>query len=108
MRPLAVSSASRLGTLPDVPTVQESGIANFEVLDWHGLFLPRATPQAIVDRLAQAAREATNDPATAKRLRDIGIEPASKNQDPESFSGFIEGQINQWSSLIKDRKISLE
>ena len=108
LRALAVSSADRLNTLPDVPTVRESGIADFEVLDWHGIFLPRATPPAIVERVARAIREATADPATAQRLLDMGIQPAKLHQTPASFDTFIKGQMQRWTKLVKDRNIPLE
>lgn len=105
LRPLAVSSAQRLSPLPDVPTVAESGFKDFEVLDWHGIFVPAGTPQPVIDRLAEAVKAATSDPAVIERLNTMGIQPAHKS--PADFSAFLEGQINQWTTLIKERNISL-
>lgn len=105
LRPLAVSSAQRLSPLPDVPTVAESGFKDFEVLDWHGIFVPAGTPQPVIDRLAEAVKAATSDPAVIERLNTMGIQPAYKS--PADFSAFLEGQINQWTTLIKERNISL-
>jgi len=106
VRALAVSSAQRLKVLPNVPTVQESGFPGFEVLDWHGLLVPRGTPAAIVDKLAKAANYATSDPAVIKRLHDMGIEPASSS--PAKFGKFLDGQMKKWSTLIEQRHISLQ
>ena len=106
VRALAVSSATRLKVLPKVPTVQESGFPGFEVLDWHGLFVPRGTPGAIVEKLAKAANYATSDPSVIKRLHDMGIEPASSS--PAKFGKFLDGQMKKWSTLIEQRHISLQ
>ena len=106
LRPLAVSSAKRLEALPDVPTVAESGFKDFEVLDWHGIFVPAGTPQPVVDRLAEAMRVATSDPAVVERLNGMGIQPAYES--PADFSAFLSAQIDQWTALIKERNIALK
>lgn len=106
VRALAVSSKTRLRTLPDVPTMQEAGIADFEVLDWTGMFVPRGTPPAIIDKLQDAMLFALNDPAVAQRLRDIGVDPAPLPQP--AFKGFVLEQMQTWSSLIREKKISME
>ena len=106
LRALAVSSATRLGTLPDVPTVAESGFPGFEVLDWHGVFLPAKTPDAIKQKLADAVHAAVTDPEVVARLNGLGI--AASTMKPAGFLGFIDGQMARWSALIKDRQIALE
>lgn len=106
VRALAVSSKTRLRTLPDVPTMDEAGITNFEVVDWSGLFVPRGTPQPIVERLQDAMRHALTDPAVVQRLRDLGVDPASLPQ--AEFKRFVEGQMQGWSTLIREKKIALE
>lgn len=106
LRALAVSSAQRLPTLPDVPTVAESGFPNFEVLDWHGTFVPAGTPQPVIDKLADAIQYAVAHPDTIKRLNALGITPAGSR--PSEFNAFIDDQIERWSALIKERNIELE
>ena len=106
LRALAVSSAQRLSTLPDVPTVAESGFPNFEVLDWHGTFVPAGTPQTVIDKLAEAVQYAVTHPDTVSRLNALGITPASS--PPAAFNAFIDAQIDRWSTLIKERNIVLE
>jgi tripartite-type tricarboxylate transporter receptor subunit TctC len=105
LRPLAVSSITRLKQLPDVPTVAESGFKDFEVLDWHGIFVPAGTPQPVIDRLAGAVRAATADQGVAGRLDAMGIQPAYKSAT--QFAAFLGRQIDQWTALIKERHISL-
>ena len=106
LRALAVSSAQRLEALPDVPTVAESGFKDFEVLDWHGIFVPAGTPQPVVDRLAEAMKAAATDPDVTKRLNDMGIQTAYKA--PADFADFLSAQIEQWTALIKEKNISLQ
>lgn len=106
LRALAVSSSKRLGTLPDVPTVAESGFADFEVLDWHGVFLPSKTPDDIKQKLAEAVRAAVTDPTVVERLNGLGITASA--MEPSGFPEFIDGQMARWSALIKDRQIALE
>jgi tripartite-type tricarboxylate transporter receptor subunit TctC len=106
LRALAVSSAQRLGTLPEVPTVAESGFPGFEVLDWHGVFLPSGTPNEIKRKMADAVQYAVTHPEVVERLNGLGI--AASTMAPADFPGFIDGQVARWSSLIEDRHISLE
>jgi len=96
LRALAVSSATRLGTLPNVPTVAESGFPGFEVLEWHGIFLPTKAPGAIKQKLADAVHAAVTDPEIVERLQRLGI--AASAMEPVGFGGFIEGQMARWST----------
>ena len=71
----AVTTPKRVPSLPDLPTLQESGLANFDVAVWHGLYAPKGTPKAVVDRLAQAIQVAVQDPMVKTRLAELGAEP---------------------------------
>jgi tripartite-type tricarboxylate transporter receptor subunit TctC len=73
VRALAVMTATRSPSIPDVPTMREVGL-DYEVPFWTGLYASIRTPQAIVDKLSAAANQAMHDPAVAKRLGDIGTE----------------------------------
>ena len=106
LRALAVSSKTRLETLPEVPTVAESGFPDFEVLEWHGLFVPSATPTEASQRLADAVQFSISHPDVVARLKGLGITPATIA--PAQFPDFIRGQIDRWSNLIRERKIVLE
>ena len=72
LRAVAVASPTRLAALPDVPTIAESGVAGAESYEWNGMFVPRGTPLAIVDRLAAALDRALEAPSVAKRIQDLG------------------------------------
>jgi tripartite-type tricarboxylate transporter receptor subunit TctC len=72
IRPLAVTTTQRLAALPDVPTLDESGLVGFELNEWNGLYAPSATPAAILDRLNEAARHGLAQPAVKARLETLG------------------------------------
>ncbi|WP_454688654.1 tripartite tricarboxylate transporter substrate binding protein [Achromobacter aloeverae] len=106
LRALAVSSSKRLNTLPDVPTVAESGYPGFEVLEWHGVFVPHGTPPEAAKKLADAVQAVINSPDVVKRLNSLGIDPSPI--PPSGAQAYIDDQVKRWSTLIKDRNISLE
>ena len=72
LRALAVSSRARVPGLDKVPTLSESGLPDYAVLEWNGVFLPKGTPKDVVDRLAKATREAIADPGIRERLKQAG------------------------------------
>ena len=72
LRAVAVASPTRLAALPDVPTIAESGVQGAESYEWNGMFVPRGTPQDIVDRLAAALDRALEAPSVAQRVQDLG------------------------------------
>jgi hypothetical protein len=103
---LAVTTKERLGALPDLPTVIESGYPDFDVSVWHGLIGPKGIPKAIVDKLNQAVVEALSDPATAEQLATDGLTPAKDS--PEAFGQLIELEVQRWGALVKSRGITLK
>jgi tripartite-type tricarboxylate transporter receptor subunit TctC len=104
--PLAVTSASRSALLPEVPTMQEAGIANYVVEGWFGLFAPTGTPPAIVERLNREVVRILDDPAVAAQLRGLGAEPDP--QAPQAFTQFVAGERERWAKVIRDAHITLE
>ena len=106
LRALAVSSAQRVNSMPDVPTVAESGFPGFEVLDWHGVFLPSGTPADIQQKLADAMQYAVSTPEVVERFESLGVVPSDYTSD--QFKDFVSNQMSTWSKLIKDRNITLE
>jgi tripartite-type tricarboxylate transporter receptor subunit TctC len=81
VRALGVGSAKRSSLLPDVPTIAEGGVPGFEYFTWAGIFAPKGTPKAIVDRLNAEAVKAVNDPATRDRLRESALDPVGSSAD---------------------------
>ena len=106
LRALAVSSAKRIPGLPNVPTLQESGLAGFEVLEWNGVFLPKGTPEDAVQRLAKEIKAAVADSSVKDRLTQLGLEPIGNS--PQEFAKFVQAETNRVAALVKARNIKVE
>ena len=104
VRPLAVTTRTRSKALPDVPTMAEAGVANYESYAWFGLAAPKGTPAAVLDRLSKEVRSAVADAAVQKRLIEIGVEPSSSSQ--VEFKAFVAAELAKWSSIIKEAGIT--
>lgn len=104
-RALAVSSSQRLPALPDVPTVAELGYPGFEVTFWVGIFVPKATPQSIVDLLNKEIVDAVNDPAVRARLEPQG---AVLTLSPAEFSAKIQKETKELADVIAKANIKVE
>jgi tripartite-type tricarboxylate transporter receptor subunit TctC len=102
---LAVTSARRLKQIPDVPTVMES-VPGFEGYLWMGLVAPAGAPQAIVDKLAAAARRAVERPDVQARFDGDGVEPVGNT--PADFKALVAREIAQWRDLARQAEIKIE
>lgn len=98
MRPLAVTAARRNRVLPTTPTVQEAGVADYDVASWNGLAVPAATPAAVVERLNAALREALATPAVAQRLLEMGVRPQPGT--PNELGNLLTSEIRRWRDVI--------
>ena len=107
LRAIAVTSASRLSSLPNVPTVAEQGVPNFEVRSWTALLAPAGTPRAAIDRLNAALRVVLGDEAVKRKLEEAtgGDVRAST---PEELSASIDADIRRWTQLVRDANIQKE
>jgi len=96
---LATTGAKRDPALPDVPTMQEAGVAGYESGVWFGLMVPAATPKDVIARLNQAALEATKAPEFVKRMHDLGynIIPGS----PEDMTRMIQEELKRWGPIVR-------
>ena len=103
LRALAVASAKRVPQLPDVPTMNESGVPGFEVNSWYGVCAPAGTPVALLDKLNADIHKVMQIPEVEKRLTELGMPPAPTTRD--EFDKFIRAQIDQWAQVIRDAKI---
>jgi tripartite-type tricarboxylate transporter receptor subunit TctC len=97
LQALATSSAKRSSLLPNVPTMQESGISDFDVTLWLGLLAPPGTARPIVDTLAAATGKGVNMPEAADALRKQGYEPL--NVGPDEFGARLRKEIAQWTQV---------
>jgi tripartite-type tricarboxylate transporter receptor subunit TctC len=102
----AVMAKSRLGVAPDVPTVDEAGLAGLYLPYWHGLWAPKATPVAIIARLNSAVVDALADPTVRARLADFGQELFPANQQtPEALRALQKSDVEKWWPIIKAANI---
>lgn len=100
LRPLAVSTLKRSPLLPDVPTLHELGVSQFEVGAWLGLLAPAGTPKYIVEKLNQELNLALEDDGVKNKLTAMGSE-ILKNS-PDEFAAFIRSENERWSKLVRD------
>jgi tripartite-type tricarboxylate transporter receptor subunit TctC len=105
LRALAVTSAKRAPQLPDVPTMAEGGVQNFVVDSWSSLMAPKATPAAIVNRLAAEVDKILADPATVKLFTDRGYVPMGGG--PEAYRKYMDDEIEKWARVIKSANIKV-
>jgi tripartite-type tricarboxylate transporter receptor subunit TctC len=100
----AVTTPKRLTTpaLKDLPTLQESGLANFQVTIWHGLYAPKGTPADVQKKLNDALKVALKDPDFVKKQEGLGaIVVADKRADAAEHKKFVAAEIVKWSPIIK-------
>lgn len=100
LRALAVTSARRSATAPQLPTVAEAGVPGFEAITWHGVVVPAATPQPIVERLNRDIVSALRAPDVRERLEALGAEVMAGT--PREFADYIAREIPKWAKVVKD------
>jgi tripartite-type tricarboxylate transporter receptor subunit TctC len=97
-----VTSARRVTTLPNVPTLQEGGLRGFEVGVWHGVYAPKGTPKAAVDKLTAAMQAAVKDPEFAKRMADLGATVYGADRiTSAAHAALLKSEIERWAPIIK-------
>lgn len=106
VKALAVMSKKRIPSLPDVPTLDELGVKDFEVTAWQGLFVPKGTPADIVARLTAEMNKAIAVPEVKAKLEDFGLEVLPS--DGPALASFIQKETTFWHALIKERGLSAE
>ncbi len=99
LRALAVASTKRSSALPQLPTMIETGIPDFDASSWNGLFAPAATPRDIVARLGTEVARIVRLPDVAAQLASYGTEPVGDT--PEQFDAFVRSQIARWAKTVK-------
>ena len=106
IRAVAVTGPTRFPLLPDVPTVQEQGVANYTVNSWNALAAPVGTPAAVIERLRRAAQEAVALPAVRDRLRELGVKAQAGT--PAELSALLSSEIKHWGEVVRAAKIEAE
>ncbi|KQY26893.1 tripartite tricarboxylate transporter substrate-binding protein [Rhizobium sp. Root482] len=98
----AVTSPERLPVLPDVPTAIESGLADFQVGIWHGVYAPKGTPTEAVERLSKSLQVALKDENVVARFAELGTEPSSQEDaTPAALKAKLESEIARWKPVIE-------
>jgi tripartite-type tricarboxylate transporter receptor subunit TctC len=106
LRALAVGSARRIPSLPDVPTVAESGYPGFETSQWYGILAPAKTPDAIVEKLSAEINRILKLPDVVARLSTDGSVPQAMS--PREFAAFIQAEMKRWGAVVKTAGIKVD
>ena len=106
LRALATTGNKPTAGFADLPTVAASGVPGFEVYEWNGLFAPKGTPPAIVERLEREVREVVKQPEVQQKLSDLGAEPVGSGA--ADFAAFLKSETAKWSKVIKDANIKAD
>jgi tripartite-type tricarboxylate transporter receptor subunit TctC len=106
LKALGVSAAKRVAFLPDVPTLAEQGLGEFESVGWFGIVAPAGTPPDIVNSLNTAFVKALSDPTAIEKIRALGAEPAPTSA--AGFAKFIQSESVKWGKLIAEAGIKSE
>lgn len=106
LRALAVTGPARVGSLPNVPTMKEAGLADFQVEAWFGLFAPAKTPPAVIARLNKEVAIALQTADMRQRLDENGAQPAGNT--PAEFAQLVESDSKRWASVVKVAKIPVQ
>ena len=97
-----VTTKARVPSLPELPTLHEAGLPNFEISVWHALYAPKGTPKAVVDRLVRALQEALRDATIKQRFADLGAEGVSESRaTPEALRVHLKAEMDRWAPIIK-------
>ena len=106
LRALGVTGSKRSPLLPNVPTLAEAGVPNYNFETWFMVFAPAATPKAVIDKLNASLNEALSSPAVAARMTKEGFDPIPSS--PEQSRARLEKELPQWARLIKERGIKAD
>ena len=102
IKAIAIAGPQRADIIKDVPTTKEGGLPEFQVSGWNAIFAPKDLPQDVQAKLGDALSKALDDPATAKRLADIGCSlPEKPDRTPQALQERVEREVARWSSVLK-------
>lgn len=99
----AVTTKTRIADLPDLPTADEAGLKGFDLSVWHGIYAPKGTPQAVVDKLVGAIQKAIADPTYIEKMKGINTTVASQAEaTPAGLTKQLYSEIDRWAPIIKE------
>jgi len=100
LKVFAVTARKRSRSLPDVPTVEEAGLAGYETIQWFGPVAPAGTPKSVIDKLFAEFVKALAHPSVVERLTQVGLEVAP-SASPEAYGEFIRAEVARWPAIVK-------
>ncbi|KAF0119947.1 MAG: hypothetical protein FD152_4329 [Xanthobacteraceae bacterium] len=103
LRALAVTTAERSKLLPNLPSMQEAGVAEFDITSWNGVFGPANMPADVIQRLNKELAAIATDPEIARKLAEIGFDAFT--QTPDELAAFVKAQLANWARMIKEAGI---
>ncbi|MGZ5152765.1 MAG: tripartite tricarboxylate transporter substrate-binding protein, partial [Burkholderiales bacterium] len=106
LRALGVSGAKRSVSVPELPTIAESGLTGFEVIGWNGVHVPRGTPKAIVERINAEILRVLKEPDVEERMIVAGLDAVGNT--PEAFAAFVKTDLARWAKVIREAGIQPE
>lgn len=102
VKPYGTTTMQRIKAFEKIPTLNEQGLKNFEVKVWHGVYAPKGTPKAEMDKLAKALQGAIQDQIYKQHMAELGVEiPSQANATPEGLKKHLKAQIDLWTPIIK-------
>jgi tripartite-type tricarboxylate transporter receptor subunit TctC len=106
LKAIAVGGIKRSPTMPDIPTVAESGVPTYQSFGWFGLMAPAKTPKAILQKLHQATVTAVGSAEIAQKFMQLGVDPVTNS--PEEFGKFVADQLVRYKSAVKELGIQAD
>ena len=106
VKALAITTTDRSAAVPDLPSIAERGYPNYDSFSWSAIYAPSGTPDAIIERLSEAAIATANNPATASRLNDLGAEVVGST--PEELAEFRDEMLDYWGPIVADSGARVE
>ena len=106
LRPIVVTSKARSALMPELPTIAETAVADYDLSGWIGLFAPATTPKPIVDKLNADVTKILNTPDVRQKLLDLGAEPSPMRV--ADYAAWVQQEVNKWTKLVKEAGIQPE
>ncbi|MFN3319760.1 MAG: Bug family tripartite tricarboxylate transporter substrate binding protein [Allorhizobium sp.] len=106
LKALAVTTAERAPSFPDIPTMAEAGLPGYETYTWNALFAPKDTPKDVVDRLNAAAVKAMADPGVSERMKEFSATIVASS--PEELATHVKAEVAKWTPVVKDANVQMD
>jgi tripartite-type tricarboxylate transporter receptor subunit TctC len=108
LRVLGIGDDQRSKSLPEFPTISESGVRGFQTLQWSGVYAPATTPKPIIGRLNREIDAIVKDPVFMKQMVDVGFDPVTGPNTPEVWGALVAGEVTKWSAIVKQAGLKTE